>query len=273
VVKNRELKLGIRQRKLRGPNYWDTVFPEVYLQKDQVDVWSVPLELEEASLHSFEYFLSQDERRKAQRFRVETAREHFIATRSFLRLIMGRYLEVKPERLQFQYGPHGKPALADEFGETGICFNVSHSHGLALFAVTLGRAVGVDIEKIRPDLDCVALAKRFFSPYEIKALRSLPVDQQRRAFFNGWTRKEAYLKARGEGLSTPLDQFDISLIPGKPAALLGHRSDPKEVFKWSIEDLDLGPEYSAALAVERQSCMEIGKGLRAKGERLCVRPV
>jgi len=214
------------------------------------DVWCVSLEVEKDSLESLQRFLSKDERKKIQRLRFEKVRNSFIAGRYYLRVIVAPYLNTKPENLEFQYGPYGKPALAGKFESTGTCFNMSHSHGLALYAVTSGQAVGVDIEKVRPDLDCIKIAERYFSPQEVEALRNLPKDQQRQGFFNCWTRKEAYLKAKGEGFSSPADQFQVSLTPGEPAALLGHRLDPLEVAKWSIEDLDVGPDYTAALAVE-----------------------
>jgi len=214
------------------------------------DVWCVSLEVEKDSLESLQRFLSKDERKKIQRLRFEKVRNSFIAGRYYLRVIVAPYLNTKPENLEFQYGPYGKPALAGKFESTGTCFNMSHSHGLALYAVTSGQAVGVDIEKVRPDLDCIKIAERYFSPQEVEALRKLPKDQQRQGFFNCWTRKEAYLKAKGAGFSSPADQFQVSLTPGEPAALLGHRLDPLEVAKWSIEDLDVGPDYTAALAVE-----------------------
>jgi 4'-phosphopantetheinyl transferase len=231
-------------------SYRDQVPWKVEVKSDHVDVWCVSLDLPLDSRDPFQQILSQEERVKARRFRSEKARNRFVAARCFLRRIIAPYTGVKPEDLRFQYGPHGKPALAKKSGNAGICFNMSHSHGLALYAVTTGRAVGVDIEKIRPDPDCIRIAENYFSPGEIEALRKLVGDQQRRGFFNCWTRKEAYLKAKGEGFSFPFDQFAVSLIPGETAALLYHRAGPLEVSKWSIEDLDAGPDYAAALAVE-----------------------
>jgi 4'-phosphopantetheinyl transferase len=215
-----------------------------------VYVWCVSLEVDKASLESFQQLLSKEERNKIKRLRFEKARNNFIAARYYLRHIVAPILNANPEDLEFQYGPYGKPLLAGKFESTGTCFNMSHSHGLALYAVTPGQAVGVDIEKVRPDLDCIKIAERYFSPQEVEALRRLSKDQQRQGFFNCWTRKEAYLKGKGEGFSSPADQVHVSLAPGEPAALLGHRLDPSEVSKWSIEDLDVGRGYTAALAVE-----------------------
>ncbi|MCD6296872.1 MAG: 4'-phosphopantetheinyl transferase superfamily protein [Deltaproteobacteria bacterium] len=223
---------------------------KISVKRNHADVWSVSLEADKGSLESFQECLSEDERNKIKRLRFEKARNNFIVARYYLRVIVAPYLNTKPEDLEFQYGPYGKPALSGKFENTGTCFNMSHSHGLALYAVTSGQAVGVDIEKVRPDPDCIKIAERYFSPQEVEALRKLPKDQQRQGFFNCWTRKEAYLKAKGEGFSSPADQFQVSLTPGEPAALLDHRLDSKEVAKWSFEDLDVGPGYTAALAVE-----------------------
>ena len=133
-----------------------------------------------------------------------------------------------PECLSFCYGSHGKPALVWESGGDAIRFNISHSDGVALYAVTRGREVGIDLELVRRGLEIEEIAERFFSRLEIATLRALPTPLRRYAFFLCWTRKEAYIKARGEGLSLPLDQFDVSLIPGEPATLMSTRPDSDE---------------------------------------------
>ena len=179
------------------------------------------LDQTQSQIQSFLHTLAADEQARAERFHFERDREHFIVARGVLRAILGRYLNRAPERLSFCYGAHGKPALAGEAGADAIRFNVSHSHGVALYAVTRGREVGIDLERIRFDLAVLEIAERFFSRREVATLRTLPTEAQRQAFFRCWTRKEAYIKARGEGLSLPLDQFDVSLAPGEPAALLG----------------------------------------------------
>jgi len=152
--------------------------------------------------------------------------------------------------LRFSYSPYGKPSLAEEFNVGALCFNLSHADGLALYAVTCGRQLGVDIERVRADLVDAQVAEQFFSPQEVAALRALSGNIQPQAFFNCWTRKEAYIKARGEGLSLPLDQFDVSLAPGEPAALLRTGGEPREVTRWSLKELSPGGDYVAALAVE-----------------------
>ena len=217
---------------------------------DEVHVWRATLDQTPSQIQSFRHNLAADEQARAERFHFERDREHFIVARGVLRAILGRYLNRAPEGLSFCYGSHGKPALAGESGGDAIRFNVSHSHGVALYAVTRGREVGIDLERIRFDLAVAEIAERFFSRREAAMLRTLPTEAQRQAFFRCWTRKEAYIKARGEGLSLPLDQFDVSLAPGEPEAILGTQPDPSEASRWSLQELTPAPGYVAALAVE-----------------------
>ena len=203
-----------------------------------------------SQIQSFRQNLAADEQARAGRFYFQKDREHFIVARGVLRAILGRYLNREPAGLPFCYGSHGKPALAGQSERGAIRFNVSHSHGVALYAVTREREVGIDLERIRFDLEVVEIAERFFSRREAAMLRTLPMAAQRQAFFRCWTRKEAYIKARGEGLSLPLDQFDVSLAPGEPAAVLGTQGDPSEASRWSLEELSPAPGYAAALAAE-----------------------
>jgi 4'-phosphopantetheinyl transferase len=161
------------------------------------------------------------------------------------------YLDKEPSNLCFFYSPFGKPTLIGTSGEEMLRFNVSHSDGLALYAVTRGRMVGIDLERIRRDFTCEQIAKRFFSPLENAMLCALPKGHVReKAFFSCWTRKEAYIKAKGEGLSLPLDKFDVSLSPGEPVKLLNNSLNPQEVSRWSLLEILSAPGYVAALAVE-----------------------
>ena len=231
--------------------YYPNKIPRnLHLKKNTIDIWCVSLAVDEPRLMSLYQVLSEEERSKAERMRIHEPRKHYVAARAILRHIIAAYMNEKPESLEFQYGPNDKPALAGELSHKGITFNMSHSHGTALFGVTLEREVGVDIEKIRQDMSIIDLAKRFFSTREYEELMSLTAEDQTLGFFNCWTRKEAYLKATGQGLKFPLDNFDVSLSPGKPAELLEHRTDPEQVSIWAISELDLGPAYAAALAVE-----------------------
>jgi len=204
-------------------------------------------------IQSLQRNLTADERARAERFYFRKDREHFIVARGLLRIILGRYLKIDPGQLRFCYSAHGKPSLARGSGGDDLRFNLSHAVELALFAATRGREVGVDIERIRTDFADERVAEQFFSSREVTALRVLPGNMQPQAFFNCWTRKEAYIKARGEGLSLRLDQFEVSLAPGEHAALLSTSGDTQESFRWSLRELVTDPGYVAALAVEGSS--------------------
>lgn len=220
------------------------------LGSDEVHIWRATLDQPISQIESFRHTLAADEQARAERFYFQRDRERFIVARGVLRALLGFYLLSAPECLSFCYSSQGKPALAGESGGDTVRFNLSHSHGVALYAVTRGREVGIDFERIRFDLEVEQIAERFFSRREIATLRTLPIDLRTYAFFLCWTRKEAYIKARGEGLSLPLDQFDVSLVPGEPAALLSTHPDPHEALRWSLQELSPTPGYVAALAVE-----------------------
>jgi 4'-phosphopantetheinyl transferase len=218
--------------------------------RDEVHVWLLALDQSPSYIQSLTNILSEDEQNRANRFHFKKDHDHFIVARGTLRIILGRYLGIKPEQLRFSYTYYGKPALEKEFEGESLRFNLSHSHGLALLGVTRDREIGVDIEWIRTGMADEQIAERFFSDKEVALLRGLPRELQDEAFFNCWTRKEAYIKARGEGLSMPLAIFDVSLVPGEPAALLETRKDPLECARWSMRELITAPDFAAAIAVE-----------------------
>lgn len=224
--------------------------PEMLLQTDEAQVWRIGLDPPPGRLAELDALLSAGERQRAERFAFPHLRRRFVVARGALRTILGRYLELTPEAIRFRYAPRGKPALAEP-PESPLRFNLSHSHELAVCAVTLGREVGVDVEWVeRAGLELERLAAAFFSPTERAVLAGLPESDRAVAFFDCWTRKEAYLKARGEGLAIPLAAFDVSLAPGAPAALLAGRGLAADVGRWRLHPLELGPGYRAALAVE-----------------------
>lgn len=235
---------------LYSNSLWPLPPGDLILRNDEVHVWRAPLVQGASRFEKFRRLLSEDEQARAARFYFQKDRAHFIVARGMLRIILGHYLNVAAADLRFGYSFYGMPALAEEFTEKQLRFNMSHSHGLALFAITSGREIGVDLEQMRPEFADEHIAERFFSAREVEDLRSLPSSMQREAFFNCWTRKEAYIKARGEGLSFPLERFDVSLAPGEPAALLVTRDDPREAARWSLRELFPGHGYKAALAVE-----------------------
>jgi 4'-phosphopantetheinyl transferase len=220
------------------------------LSGDDVHVWRASLDLPAARVQCLQHTLTANELNRAERFYFQKDRERFIVARGLLRGILGRYLDMAPDQLRFCYSPHGKPALVGGSGGDVLRFNLSHSHGLALYAITCNRQVGVDLEYIRPIPEAERIAERFFSAQENAVFRALPQNKRLEAFLNCWTRKEAYIKARGEGLSLPLDQFYVSLASGEPTTLLNIIGDPQEATRWALRKLKPGPGYVAALAVE-----------------------
>jgi 4'-phosphopantetheinyl transferase len=231
-------------------HHWHLPRVDLTLSSAEVHVWRACLDPDASCVAQLRLTLSADESQRAARFHFPRDRRRFTVARGVLRDILGRYLGVPASELGFRYSAYGKPALADGFDATGVRFNISHSHEIALFAVTCDREIGVDIEYLGREIDGEEIAEHFFSSQECATLRALPAAAKHEAFFTCWTRKEAYIKAHGEGLSLPLDQFDVSLAPGEPAALLATRSDPREALRWSLQALPPGPGYVAALAVE-----------------------
>jgi 4'-phosphopantetheinyl transferase len=226
-------------------NSWDLNPERPTLETDEVHVWRACLDYDEAILRQFEVTLAPDEKTRADRFVFQPDRNAYIATRGILREILGRYVQRGAVQLEFEYGAQGKPTLRAESARKSIQFNVSHSHGLALFAFSVGRHVGVDVELVRPDFAGEKIAERFFSPQEVMELRSLPPALQDEGFFLCWTRKEAYIKARGEGLQIPLKSFHVSLTPGEPEHL--HAADSS---RWSLRSLRPDPKYVGAVVGE-----------------------
>lgn len=219
------------------------------LAEDEVQVWQADLD---ALAPSDEYcfrLLAPDERSRAQRFRFPIHRNRFAAARGLLRALLGSYLGITPGEVLFRYSDKDKPRLDDSFSQSRLQFNISHSENMALLGFVLGRDIGVDVERIRLNFDVQEIAQRFFSPVERDALAALPTAQKHQAFFNCWTRKEAFVKAVGEGLSLPLDQFDVSLVPGKPAELLATRPNAGEKARWFLTAVDAGPGCAAAVVV------------------------
>lgn len=232
------------------PTRWSPPAPDLELPRDAVYVWRTATEVPDRRVAALHGVLAPGERARARRFRFERDRRRFTVARGVLRRLLGRYLRVEPAAVEFRYGVHGKPSLPEGADGPGVRFNLSHSRGLALHAFALGREVGVDVERLRPDTDVARAARRFLSPAEADALMGLAPGRRREAFFECWTRKEAFVKARGEGVVLGLRRFDVSLRPGEPAALLRFEGDPAEPARWSLCALDPGEGYKAALAVE-----------------------
>lgn len=219
------------------------------LLEHQVHVWSASLDAPAIQVDVLEAALSEDEHARARRFLRVADQRRFIVGRGVLRHLLASYLECDPASVAFVYGASGKPALAGPDPATGIEFNLAHSEGLAVYAFTKGLDVGIDIEAIREIGDMDGIAQRFFAPDEVKRLHLLPREHSRQAFFNCWTRKEAFLKGKGQGIGNGLDQFEVSMAPGEPAALVRSRLNPRDAREWTLFDLRPAQGYAAALAV------------------------
>lgn len=229
---------------------WETGTSSPVPRPGEVHIWRWQLEQPRAGIDKLCDYLDDAELKRAERFHFCRDRERFIVAHGVLRVILGGYLGMPPAHLQFLYRPFGKPELDPQACLSPLSFNVSHSGGLALLAITAAARVGIDVENVRRDLACEEIAARFFSPCEIAMLDRLPSEMRAEAFFHGWTRKEAYVKARGDGLSYPLDRFTVSLDPGN-AQLLEVAEDPQDQEQWYLHSLVPGPGYVAALAVEQ----------------------
>ena len=219
---------------------------------DQIHVWAAPLDLSPDDLDELASMLSAAERERAMRFRFDLHRNRFIAGRGLLRAALGQYLNTQPGRVEFVYGPNGKPSLSQTAAGTGIRFNLAHSEDLAVLAVMRDRDVGIDVERVRPIPEVEQLVARFFSVRENAAFQALPEEQRAVAFFNLWTRKEAWLKATGEGIARSLRRVEVSFLPGEPARLIHIEGSEEEAARWRLFAFKPAEDFVAALAC--QSC-------------------
>jgi 4'-phosphopantetheinyl transferase len=232
-----------------SPTPWLTPPSWPALSEGEAHVWLAELDLPQDAVGALRFLLSGDELGRAERFHFRRDRDRYVVGRGVLRRMLGAYMNSDPAALRFDYGAHGKPHLVGESKPGGLRFNVSHSEGHALFCFARGVEVGVDLERVREGPASERLAERFFSAGEVRALRALPRNAQDEAFFDCWTRKEAYIKARGEGLSMPLDRFEVTLAPGEPAELLRTDGDPRERARWSMRGLRPAPSFVGAVVV------------------------
>jgi len=219
--------------------------PETELRENEIHVWRAWLDCEPAVLHQLDPMLASDERLRADRFVFERDRNRFVAARGILRQLLAEYVKRSPSELQFNYGPQGKPLLLANDATSPLEFNISHSHGMALFAFAKKRSLGIDVELLRPEFAGESIARRYFSATEIEEFLALPPDLRTEGFFLCWTRKEAYIKARGEGLQIPLTSFSVSLTPGQPEIL-----QSVDGFRWSVRSFRPARQYVAAVIGE-----------------------
>jgi 4'-phosphopantetheinyl transferase len=223
------------------------------LPNSAIHVWCVALDVTFLNDGSVEQALSPSERARADRFRFEQHRRRFILSHVALREILARYLQADPAKIEFNSNLYGKPYLAGTHADSEIRFNLAHSHELALVALTRGCEIGVDVEHIRPIPDLAQIARRFFSLADQTEFSTLPPFQQSNAFYACWTRKEAFIKAVGDGLIYPLDQFNVTLIPGEPARFLRVGNDPSEAGKWTLVSFQPSNEYMGAVALRARN--------------------
>ena len=215
-----------------------------------VEVVPVSLSAEPAVTNELARCLSGDERLRADRFAFERDRRRFIVARAGLRRLLAERLGLRPEAVEFAYGPRGKPALAPRLASSDLRFNVSHSEDLAVCAFTRGREIGIDVEAVRAIEDADAIAARFFSARENDVYRALDPREKPLGFFNCWTRKEAFIKAIGDGLYHPLDSFDVSLAPGEPARILRVNDIPGDSCGWRLESFSPAEGFVLAIVTE-----------------------
>ena len=216
---------------------------------NEAHIWSIRLDREEGEIERHDQTLTPEEHKRAARFYFARHRRRYIISHGAMREILGEYLGANPTDIPFDQTDHGKPGLTGPLKESNLYFNLTHSYEMALLAVVLDCEIGVDVEYVKKMGDIDGIAGRFFSASEQAVYFELPEDQRPQAFFNCWTRKEAFIKAIGEGLSYPLHQFDVSLAPGEPAQLLRVETDPDEALRWTMAAFHPTPDYTASVAL------------------------
>lgn len=231
---------------------WQLPPDQLELPSDSVHVYAGLLDLGPSQIQELRKVLSEDELERAGRFHFDIHRIRYIAGRGQLRLLLGRYLAVDPTTIRFEYSKYGKPSLAPPFDATGLYFNLGHSDQLALYVFAWHRNLGIDLEykERRPVPDFTGICEHFFSPTEQAFLRATPPWNQKDVFYRCWTRKEAYLKASGEGLSRALDTFDVSLEPNEPVRLLRVKDEPEELERWTMQKLEMPDDYAGTICIE-----------------------
>lgn len=230
---------------MQFPISWEKPPSALSLRRNEIDLWRASLDCDAAVLQRLEATLAPEELARAGKFVFPGDRHYFIAARGMLREILGVYLDCPPATIEIASGSRGKPLLGGAPSDNSVDFNLSHARGLAVYAFARGREVGVDIEAVRPDFAVEQIAERFFSPEEIEELRSLPAGLRAQGFFLCWTRKEAYIKARGEGLQIPLDSFRVTVTPDEPEKLASADGS-----RWKLHSFQPAGGYVGALVGE-----------------------
>jgi 4'-phosphopantetheinyl transferase len=231
---------------------WSLPPDELALSENEIHIWRNPLDRDGFTIKKYGKILSQEEFARAVRFHFERDKRRFVMSRVGLRMVLGWYLGLSPDQIRFHYGEYGKPSLGNEHKGGLIQFNMAHSSELAICAFVRNISVGVDIEKIRTLPDADQIAERFFSAAEYSDYQTVFDAQKSLAFFNCWTRKEAFIKAIGEGLSYPLHKFEVTLIPDDSAELREIYDDPQEAANWEIRSFIPAQGYLGAVAIREQ---------------------
>ena len=234
------------------PTLWSPPPESLTLADDEYHLWRAALQCDAMRLRDLEGALNEEEKLRASKFLVPDARERFVLSRNILRELLGRYLGVSPSEITFSYGTYGKPFLDMPASAAQIHFNVSHSHEYGAFVFARGREVGIDIEKIRAEAAGEDIARRFFSQAEIQQLAAMPQNERVAGFFACWTKKEAYIKARGEGLQIPLHSFSVSIAKANWQELLSG-----DDVCWSVYPFEPAQGFAGAIASEGK-----GRGLQ-----------
>ncbi|MBM4258887.1 MAG: 4'-phosphopantetheinyl transferase superfamily protein [Deltaproteobacteria bacterium] len=225
------------------------------LPRTEVHLWyTFPESLTDPELLSrYHALMTPEERERQQRFRFEKGRHEYLVTRALVRTVLSRYADVAPDVWRFVNNEYGRPAIASPLQSPPLCFNLSHTDGLIVCLVALDREVGVDVENLERPGETVEIADRFFSPIEARALRMLPEEQQRRRFFDYWTLKESYIKARGMGISLPLEQFSFHLDAGCPVRIFFDPRMQDNPRSWQFAQLQVSDGHLIAIAVRRSN--------------------
>jgi 4'-phosphopantetheinyl transferase len=229
---------------------WDRPPADLELGVEYIDVWRSRIDLPRKEVEKYAETLSQQERERAAKFTFPDKYEEYVVSRGLLRKVLAQVLNQSACEFQFDYSASKKPYLSKQYAEKTISFNLSHSHGQVLVAISVDRNIGIDIEKIRPNVEYEKLAKRFFSAAEHTALMLLPIGERVVAFFATWTRKEAFVKAEGKGIAFGLSEFDVNIGPRESPVMLATRWNPDDVSIWSMANIECEENYFATIVAD-----------------------
>ncbi|HEX5159842.1 MAG TPA: 4'-phosphopantetheinyl transferase superfamily protein [Ktedonobacterales bacterium] len=229
---------------------WIVAPSSIHFAENEIHIYRVFLDQPPGHVHWLTTILAPGERERAQRFHFERDRQRYVVGRASLRMLLARYVGAEPQSLEFQYGRHGKPELAAPRQASLLSFNVAHSEGIALYAVTRNHVIGADIERVRSLVHFDLMAELYFAAEERVALQGLSMPARQMAFFTCWTRKEAFMKALGLGMSIPLDSFAVSVAPTDSARLLRIAGSIEDAARWSLYALTPDSGFVATVAVQ-----------------------